>query len=270
MLKDKITCLIFSCEKFSDLWDGNLKMFRENWPERDFETYIVTDKPTDCTFPDVKIIAAGADMEWSDRLKYALEFVKTDYVFVTLDDYFLIKKVDNARMEQLVDLMIKDNYDYIRLFKNPTRATGNKVESVDGLYHIINEANYSVNLYSGLWSKKFFEYCVREPRNAWMFEVKLHEQAVNFGARCLVDYHDDYKILDVVRKGKLLHNAARYFKKHPGIYEGDRELQSVTYELKLWWKTFVQEHTPDFLFNAVRAIYVKFGGQSFTYNRDHE
>ena len=44
MLKDTITCLIFSCDKFSDLWDANLKLFRENWPERDFETFIVTDK----------------------------------------------------------------------------------------------------------------------------------------------------------------------------------------------------------------------------------
>ena len=86
MLKDTITCLIFSCDKFSDLWDANLKLFRENWPERDFETFIVTDKPTEYTFSDVQIIAAGSDLEWSDRLKYALQYVKTDYVFVTLDD----------------------------------------------------------------------------------------------------------------------------------------------------------------------------------------
>lgn len=270
MLKDKITCLIFSCDKFSDLWDGNLKMFRKNWPERDFETYIVTDKPTDRTFPDVKIIAAGADVEWSDRLKYALQYVKTDYVFVTLDDYFLIKKVDNNRMCQLVDLMIEGKYDYIRLFKNPKNATGKSIEEVRDLYCIINEMNYSVNLYSGFWSKKFFEYCVKEPRNAWMFEVTLHEQAVNYGARCLVDYADDYKILDVVRKGKILHNAARYFKKHPGIYEGDRELQSAKYEFKLWWKIFFQEHTPAFLFNLFRKIYVTMGGQSFTYTKEKE
>lgn len=270
MLKDKITCLIFSCDKFSDLWDSNLKMFRENWPERDFETYIVTDKPTDRAYPDVRIIAAGADVEWSDRLKYALQHVTTEYVFVTLDDYFLIKKVNNSRMERLVDLMEKDGYDYIRLFKNPTRATGKAVSGIPDLYHIINEVNYSVNLYSGFWSKKFFEFCVHEPKNAWMFEVTLHEQAVNYGAKCLVSYGNDYQILDVVRKGKVLHKAARYFKKHPGIYDGDRELQTASFEFKLWLKTFVQEHTPSCLFNVVRGIYVKLGGRSFTYQHDKE
>ena len=270
MLKDTITCLIFSCDKFSDLWDANLKLFRENWPERDFETFIVTDKPTEYTFSDVQIIAAGSDLEWSDRLKYALQYVKTDYVFVTLDDYFLIKKVDNNRMEHLVDLMVSGGYDYIRLFKKPTNATGEKLDGETKLYHIINEANYSVNLYSGFWSKKFFEFCVRESRTAWMFEVTLHESAVEYGANCLVSYEENYKILDVVRKGKILHKAVRYFKKHPGIYEGDREIQSLLYEIKLWCKTFVQEHIPKCLFYTFRSLYVKVGGQSFTYQRDNE
>lgn len=270
MLRDKITCLIFSCDKFSDLWSANIKLFRENWPDRDFDTFIVTDKSSDRTFPDVKIIAAGAGVEWSERLKFALQYVKTDYVFVTLDDYFLIKEVDSRRMEYLVDIMIAGGYDYIRLFKNPTRATGKRMIGESGLYHIINNTNYSVNLYSGFWSKKFFEYCVKEPRTAWMFEVQLHERAVEYGAHCLVDYDDDYKILDVVRKGKILHKANRYFKKHPGLYDGGRELQSFSYEMKLGVKTFVQENTPKFLFKLVRSIYVKLGGQSFTYQRDNE
>lgn len=270
MLKDKVTCLIFSCDKFSDLWDGNIKMFNENWPDRDFETYIVTDKSTDRRLSGIEIISAGADMEWSDRLKYALQFVKTKYVFVTLDDYYLIKKVDNTRMEHMVELMDKKKIDYIRLFKKPEKATGEQLEGEDGLYYIKKEANYSVNLYSGFWSTEFFAYCVREPRNAWMFEVTLHEQALSYNAICVVDYKEDYKILDVVRKGKILHKAASYFKRHPGIYCGNRELQSRSYEFRLWCKTFVQEHTPSFLFNQVRALYVWFGGQSFTHQHDNE
>lgn len=270
MLKNKITCLIFSCNKFSDLWDGNIKLFRKNWSDRDFETFIVTDEPTNRDFNDIKIISAGAGKEWSDRLKYALQYVKTDYVFVTLDDYFLINKVDSKRMESLVDLMINENYDYIRLFKNPKRATGEKLEGYEGLFHIKNDTNYSVNLYAGIWSKKFFEFCVKEPKNAWMFEVSLHKQAVKYGAKCLVDYHDDYPILDVVRKGKILHKAACYFKRHTGIYEGSRAVQSLSYEFRLGIKTFFSDHTPSCLFNAFRKIYVSSGGKSFTYSSENE
>jgi len=270
MLKNKITCLIFSCDKFSDLWNANLKLLRHNWIERDFETYIVTDKPTDRKFPDITIIAAGSEREWSERLKYALQYVKTDFIFVTLDDYFLIKKVDNARMEHLVNLMERYVYDYIRLYKKPTKATSKRLNGEKGLYHIKTDINYSVNLYPSFWSKKFLEYCVREPRTAWMFEVNLHKCAVEYGARCLVSYQEDYKILDVVRKGKILNKATRYFKKNPGIYEGTRELQPISYEIKLWFKTAIQERTPPYLFKFVRCMYVRFGGQSFTYQMDKE
>lgn len=254
MLKDKITCLIFSCDKFSDLWDGNLKLFRENWPERDFETYIVTDKPTDRTFPDVKIIAAGADMEWSDRLKYALEFVKTDYVFVTLDDYFLIKKVDNNRMEQLVDLLDVGRYDYLRLFPDPVRSAKEELPEYKGIHRIDNTYEYSVNLYQGIWNYKFLEYCVKTPKNAWHFEVELRDSAIQFNANCLVSFNDEYKVLDVVRKGKLLRNAARYFKKNPGIYNGNRPVNSWWYEFTLGIKDWGQRHTPECLLPVARKI----------------
>ena len=264
MLNDKVTCLIFSCDKFSDLWEGNVKLFNENWPDRDFNTYIVTDKPTNRTIPGIGIIAAGTDMEWSDRLKYALQFVKTDYVFVTLDDYFLIRKVDNKKMEDYLSLMMEGGYDYFRFYPRPKRATKDEIVGHKGIFKVDTACDYSVNLYSGYWTKRFLEYSVQEPKNAWMFEISLSKQAVNYGANCLCSYNDDYVILDVVRKGKILHKANSYFKKNPGIYNGKRELQSWRYEAELWIKTMLGRSTPTFLLPLFRKIYVLFGGQSIT------
>ena len=266
IMKDSVTCLILSCDKFSDLWDGNIKLFNENWPDKVFSTYLVTDKPTDRTLPGVEILCAGEDVEWSDRLKFALQYVKTDYVFVTLDDYFLIERVDNAKMEDYLRLMIDGGYDYLRFYPRPKRATKEELVGHKGIYHVDPACNYSVNLYSCYWTKKFLEYTVREPKNAWMFEISLSQQAMNFNAQCLCSYNDDYVILDVVRKGKILHKADRFFKKHPGIYEGDRELQSWKYEVKLWVKTFCGRNTPTFLLPLFRKIYVFLGGESITNN----
>ena len=266
MLKDKVTCLIFSCDKFSDLWAGNARLFNENWPDREFDAFIVTDKPTNRIIPGIGIIAAGADVEWSDRLKYALQYVKTDYVFVTLDDYFLIKAVDDKRMDDYLSLMINSGYDYFRFYPRPKRATGKELMGHKGVYHVDTTCNYSVNLYPCYWSKRFLEYAVQESKNAWMFELSLSKKAVDYCAKCLCSYNDDYVILDVVRKGKILHKANRYFKKHPGIYEGDRELQSRQYEVKLWVKTMFARHTPKFLIPLFRKLFVSFGGQSITNN----
>lgn len=263
MLKDKITCLIFSCDKFSDLWNGNLHLFRKNWIDKDFETYIITDKESNRTFPDAKVIAAGDNVQWTDRLKYALQFVKTKYVFLTLDDYFLIKTVNSDHIEKYVDLMEQKGYDYIRFFKRPKSATRDELPYFPGLHNIENSHMYSVNLYPCLWSKDFLSYTVKESRSPWDYEVTLHKRAIEYNAKCLVCLNKEYEILDVVRKGKLLHNAAWYFKRHPGIYDGNRQVQSLWFEIKLFFKTEINRHCPDILRDSLRDFYVKCGGSTF-------
>lgn len=268
MLKDKITCMIFSCDKFSDLWDGNMKLFRENWPDKDFETYIITDKPSNRTFPDAKIIAAGDNVEWTDRLKYALQYVKTKYIFLTLDDYFLIKPVCSEQIEKYVDKMEEGSFDYIRFFKRPTAATRDELPDFKGLYHVENSLRYSVNLYSSLWTKEFLAYTVKEPRTPWDYEVQLHERAMEYNAKCLVCLNNEYKILDVVRKGKILHQAHWYFKRHPGIYNGNREVQSWWFEIKLFFRTEINRHCPNYMRDSLRNIYIKCGGTSFVKKKE--
>ena len=62
MLKDKLTLMVHSCNKFSDLWDAHFKLLNENWRDRDLTTYLVTDDETDITFEGVQVICAGIDI----------------------------------------------------------------------------------------------------------------------------------------------------------------------------------------------------------------
>lgn len=258
-MSKNMTMLILSCDKFSDLWDGHIKLLEQNWPDRDMETYIVTDAPSDKKYPRVQIINAGADVEWSDRLAYALKQVKTDYVFITLDDYFLIKKVENAGIVDLINMMKEENIDYIRLFPRPKGATMDELPQYRNVYWINTRYDYSVNLYSGIWTKNFIESTVRSPRNAWKYEVSLHLRAEEYGAKCVVSNRKDYVILDVVRKGKLLHKSAAYFKKHPGIYNGSREINSWGYEIKLTIQQQVSRHLPSWAYRRLKAFLTKRG-----------
>ncbi len=263
MLKERLTLLIVSCDKFSDLWDGHIKLFNDNWQNRDFDTYIVTDKKTEKTFLDINIIAIEDKPEWTDRLKYALDYVKTDYVFITLDDYFLIEKVDNERMSSIMSLVTEDGIDYVRFFKRPTSATREPIERIPGLYRVETDSEYSVNLYPGIWKKDFLLFTLQQSLSAWKYEVALRRLAVNYGAKCIVDKGKGFVILDVVRKGKLLRTANRYFKKHPDIYLGNRELQGIGAALKLWIKTVVIRYMPSRLRKTARKVYVAVGGTSF-------
>jgi hypothetical protein len=263
-MKKDMTMLILSCDKFSDLWDGHVKMLERYWPDRDIETMIVTDIPTKKHFPNIDIIAAGSDGAWTDRLAFALSLVKTEYVFVTLDDYYLIKNVEDQKISEILEMMNTEHVDYVRLYPRPKSAKGEPFSDYQKIYQIDTSKNYSVNLYSGIWRADFLQYSVKVPKTIWQFEVTLHKRAEEYGAKCVVSLRDEFKILDVVRKGKLLHKSALYFKRHPGIYSGTREINTWSYEAKLWIKTMVSRHFPKPLRDKAKAYMRKRGMHFFS------
>ena len=263
-MKNSISLIIFSCEAFSDLWDGQIKLLEQNWPDRNMDTYIVTDSPSDKSYLEVKIISGGTEKEWTERASYALNQIESDYIFVTLDDYFLIKKVDNKSISDLVSMMEKEGIDYIRLFKQPTKARGKSFDGYKGIYHIDTSRDYAVNLYAGIWKKSFLASTLASPKNVWMYEVSLALRAREYGANCAVSLRNEFQILDVVRKGKLLHRPARYFKKHPGIYNGNRAINTWNYEIKLFIQTMASRHLPNWIRKRVKEYMTKRGHKYFS------
>lgn len=250
--------LILSCDDYSDLWDGHIKLLEQNWPDRSIRACIVTNKPTSKKYNGIDIIVSPHDMEWSDRLAYALKHIQTDYVMITLDDYFLIKPVSNARISLLLEMMQEENLSYIRLFPRPKRATREEFTGYTRIYRIDTNENYSVNLYPGIWSKDFLQYAAISSQPPWQFEVSLPRRAREYGAQCVVSYNSDFVILDVVRKGKVLHKAARYFKRHD-VYHGNRPIQSYAYEIRLGIRTFGARHMPRPIVNAARNFMIRRG-----------
>lgn len=253
-----MTMLIFSCEKFSDLWDAHVRLLEENWPDRSMETLFVTDAPHETHYPRVSLLAAGEEASFTARVRCACEAVETKYVFVTLDDYFLIHPVDTARIEHLVSVMEREGLDYLRLYHRPTRATGAPVSGEEGLYHIANEERYSVNLYAGIWRRDFFLRTAVGERSPWSYEASLSKAATALKANCAMDKARDFVILDVVRKGKILNKAHRYLKKHD-LYHGERPVQSKWYEFALAVRTFGVRHMPRFAVELARRFMMKRG-----------
>ena len=89
--------------------------------------------------------------------------------------------------------------------------------------------------------------------NAWQYEVALTNMARQLNARCADSRRGEFPILDVIRKGKVLTKARKYFDKNP-IYKGDREDMRVKDEWMLEFRTWLREWLPKPLFNLSKAI----------------
>lgn len=251
-----ITMLISSCDAYSDLWDGHIELLNRNWPERDFKVLLVTDKPTDRTYKGVEIVAAGAGVEMPQRIAYALDRVETPYVLLTLDDYYPVNQVREENISSLLDQMGELEIDYLRLFKRPMPKR--KILGHEGLYWVDLDGNYRVNLYAGIWKAEFLKATVEEELNAWQYEVSLTGKAREYGAVCAASLGGEFETLDVVRKGKILHKAARYFRKDP-VYQGNRGLCPLSHEAQIAVRTCMTEHFPKGAIDAMKRVMVKFG-----------
>lgn len=262
-LKNKMTMLISSCNAFSDLWDLHVGFLERNWPDRKMRKILITDKETDRRFPQVEVYSAGAELEWSERLGAAVSRVETEYVFLTLDDYFLTTPVDNAQIHAIVEMMDQQHLDYVRLsgfIKYPWR---NRVRGYRKTWHLDTNRCYSVNLTAGIWRKSFLEHTAQQALSAWKYEVSLARIAREQQAKCVLCKDHDFRVLDVVRKGKLLNRANRYFKKH-NLYHGSREVISPWYEVKIFIRTWANRLLPQGLTDWARKQMIKRGRHYFS------
>lgn len=265
MLKDKLTLLIHSCDKFSDLWQAHIKLLNQNWPDRGIRTILLTDKPRDNKYPGVEIIGAGDGKEITERIRHVLPLINTEYVLVTLDDYFVTTPIDTARIARLIEIMEREHYDYIRLFDRP-HCPLTPTEDKD-IYTYTLDHDYRVNLYSGIWRKDFIERTLGDKvLNAWEFEVSLTERARLANGNCAVSHGKEFPILDVVRKGRILPKAWRFLK-HNNLYEGGRQKMPYLSYFKLGIKELGSRALiilPAPVYRGIKRICIAFGMKSFS------
>ncbi len=269
-LKDKLTLLIHSCDNFSDLWDAHIELLNKNWPHRSVRTLIVTDSTTNKHYDNVEILSTGNGKEITERIKSVIPYIDTEFVLVTLDDYFPIYPVEDEKIARLIDIMEKEGYDYIRLFKRPKSKL--KKTNYENLYEFSLDGDYRVNLYVGIWRKSFMFQTVREELNAWNYEVSLTRIARSLNAKVAVSYGHEFDILDVVRKGQILYSANRYLKRHD-LYHGNRSVRPISAEIKLWIRTRISDIAsailPVSVFVKIKRILVRCGIiRSFSAGKD--
>ncbi len=255
--EERIALLISSCDSFSDLWEEHIRLLKANWVGERFKTYLVTDKPTDKILDGVEIIIAEPGLDFPMRIKWAANYIGCQYILLTLDDYFLIGKTKTEELQYLIELMELEKIDYLSLYDrrqtNPKKYTAlEKIQSID-----LNQ-KYAVTLYPAIWSAEFLKKTALSDMNPWQYEPTLTATALRENANCKFSGAGTFVILDVIRKGRVLRKANKYFKKH-GIFIGDRALTSRWMEMKLALMDFINWHTPRWFSKMLKKIAKKLG-----------
>ncbi len=252
-----LTVLILSCDRYSDLWDGHVKMLRKHWHGRCAKTVIVSESSCGKSYEDIEILEAGKNTEFSERLGSALKNTKTDFVLIVLDDYYLSADVKSSELAYLIDIMEKEKIGYLRLYSLPRQK--DRIEGYSDLYVVdLNRGSYAVNLFPAIWKTEFALSTIGVPASAWEYEVSLTPAAIKSGVLCAMTYTPYYKVNDIVRKGKIQHKSVRFLRKN-GIKLEGRNTCLLIDDVLFRSKVLIKEYLPIKVFKVIKKLLVKAG-----------
>jgi len=174
-----LAILVSSFDGYADLWRPYFSAFHRNWPDCPYPVYLLSNYKT---YPDpaIRTINAGSVVAWPECIRLALEQIPEEFVFLLLDDLFIVSRVDNERIEQLVAWVAEQRPACLRLLPDQ----GMVATQFPDIYRLPEGIPYRASTIFSLWRKDVLRDLLKADESIWQFEV--------FGSRRTDKYPDFY------------------------------------------------------------------------------
>lgn len=225
------TILVNSCDRYEDAWDPFFKLLKLHWPEcEQYRIVLNTEtKVYNCDFLNVETVCGGKSRTWSERLKYALNAIDTEYILYFLEDFFLLSKVSNDTFLEALELIKSDSIGYIGLKYQEKREYRNAADEDNSQRFILKDKVVSINRINSmtaLWNKKWLFNLIRDHETPWEFELYGSERSrrtpekvliinnAKDACPCVFNYNVDVIYGHGLTRGKWLPKNAELFEQY--------------------------------------------------------
>ena len=185
-----LTILVNSCDKYEDAWEPFFGLLKRFWPECKYGIVLITEKKQyHCDYLNVRTFCGGKN-PWGMRLKKALESIQTKYVLYFLEDFFLMKEVNENSFEIALNLIrksadigfvgLKNNRAYFWKDGSPCHSS-EPFLSKDEL-----KVFHRVNNMVGIWNREWFIKLIRTYETPWEFDNYASERSRKYPYKVLL------------------------------------------------------------------------------------
>ncbi len=254
-----LSILIIGYDGYKDVWDIDIYLLNKYWNNRP-KTYLATSvlKPD---YRNVSIITSGEGAEWSMKAYNALTKIRTKYVLLLLEDFFISSPVDNQLVIDSLQLIKDNNIKFYQVLVQLIKSSWEKGASFHGDKHIkIIPPNkkYPLNLQAAIWDREFLLKTIGEGNyNAWQFEIK-HISIGDINVSKTEFLIDDRNILNIehtiVQSKYLRAPLRRLHKREPQIEISGRDVLSIKEDFKYRFKLLMYSITPSCLIKPFKRI----------------
>ena len=243
-----MTVLINSCDKYADAWypffrfidlfGGDLKQY----------PFAIAAERKDFSYDglDVRVLHYRTNRPWGERLLAEVSHIETEFIFFVIEDFFLLKPLDNELFRVAMDYM-ENNPDVG--FMNVYNKGDESIDKYE--FREIDPNVRRIYVNTSIWRKSYFISLLRKHESIWDFERYSCFRARNLPFRCVLFaanhpcyyYHQPSAVSNgnAVRgggygivRGKWLPSNVELFKKYDidvdfsrlGFYEPSAETES--------------------------------------------
>lgn len=196
-----ITLLIGTCDKYSYLWDNFVTLCNKYWKVKNCKKIFAGE--------NLQVKASGyytsmcGNDHWTNIIKKTLNVVDTEYVYLILDDYYLLQVIDDKIINDGISFLKKHN-DANKLVYTDVTCPYFTVEHVEGnFFKMSDNSDYLTMTQPAIWKTSFLRDCLFPDMNPWQFEIEGTALIKGRDNKVYIQHtHDIY--FNVVNKGHIL------------------------------------------------------------------
>lgn len=169
--QEKCTLLVMSSDNYECAWKPYFELIKRNWINRPQNIVLCTESKTfQADGIDIQVFAGGVENTWSKRLFDSLNTIDTEYVLFSLEDFFLLKSVDERQIERCLDWMENDqNIAEVRLKPSSDRRLIAS-EKYHPFKYAKSDTPYRLDTQAALWRKQDLLSFIDMTEDPWHFE----------------------------------------------------------------------------------------------------
>ena len=191
------TVLVTSCDAYHDVEGPFIALWRKFWPDCPFETVLLSETVS-CDGFD-RVILTGKGKCWCEMLAEALDQIRTPYVVLLMNDYYLEAPVDTANVLRRLEQAQAFDAANLRLMPNPPGRRAFRPDC--DLREYPRNAAYCVTCQTGIWNRGYLRGLAARNRSAWEFERFGSFMLADETRPLLVTPTKEFPFLDAVHKG---------------------------------------------------------------------
>jgi hypothetical protein len=200
-MNKSIALIVLTCDSYSDLWPMFTHFTDKYWNNCPYDKFIVTNNKS---YPNTsfEFINIGKDDSWSDGLLKAIAILKTkyDYLFITLEDSPIIEKVDQSKLDLIIESFLSVDGNFLSLFTQDDMGRPNR--KYNNFFGIIDKGSlYRPTCVYSLWKISILEDLLVREENAWEFERFGSVRSDKYDGFYMT-YRNFFKMSNTVIKGK--------------------------------------------------------------------